>query len=136
MFAGVNMMVEEMKIRRRFKRRPKFRAPAYAALVLAALACSSQDGVAAQSSDGQALLQRNCGKCHGVAPGDSSPLTKAPNLSIVLGSYPGERLEVELSEGIGSRHPDMPQIQFSDEDITSIYYYLHGNEPDGKERAP
>jgi hypothetical protein len=51
-------------------------------------------------------------------------------LAIVLGNWPFERLDVELSEGVGSRHPDMPQIQFSPEDITSIYDYLHGQSPE------
>jgi hypothetical protein len=59
--------------------------------------------------------------------GENSPLKQAPNLAIVLGNWPFERLDVELSEGVGSRHPDMPQIQFSPEDITSIYDYLHGH---------
>jgi hypothetical protein len=54
----------------------------------------------------------------------------------VLSTYPWERLEVELSEGIGSRHKDMPQIQFSIEDIASIYYYLQDRSPDAESRRP
>jgi hypothetical protein len=42
-------------------------------------------------------------------------VTTAPYRSITSSS--GERLEFELAEGIGSRHKDMPQIQFSSEDI-------------------
>lgn len=131
-----NLWGSEMRPRPKTSACFKLRLPACAALVLAALVWSSQDGIAAQGDAGKALLETNCGECHGVAPGDKSPLAKAPNLSIVLGSYPGERLEVELSEGIGSRHPTMPQVQFSDEDITSIYYYLHAEEPDGRVPAP
>jgi hypothetical protein len=71
-----------------------------------------------------------------VAAEAESPLKKAPNLWIVLGSYPGERLEEELAEGIGSRHREMPQIQFSAEDIASIYRYLHGQGPDSEYRRP
>jgi hypothetical protein len=69
-----------------------------------------------------------------VAAGAESSLKQAPNLFVVLGSYPVERLEVELGEGIGSRHPAMPQIQFTDEEITSIYHYLHGEGPDAELR--
>jgi mono/diheme cytochrome c family protein len=112
------------------------RLPVRAALIFVALACYMRPGLAAESSDGRAILERNCGRCHAVAPGDASPLKEAPNLAIVLGSYPGERLELELGEGIGSRHRDMPQIQFSAEEITSIYYYLHGKEPDSEYRRP
>ena len=86
--------------------------------------------------EGKAILERNCGRCHAVVPDGISPLKEAPNLWIVLGSYPAERLEVELGEGIGSRHREMPQIQFSEEDIASIYYYLHGKQPDAVYREP
>jgi len=107
-----------------------------AAIILVAVTFSMLPTLAAKISEGRAILERNCGRCHAVAAGDPSPLKEAPNLAIVLGSYPGERLEVELGEGIGSRHRDMPQIQFSAEEITSIYYYLHGEGPDSEGRRP
>ena len=58
------------------------------------------------------------------------------HLWTVLGYYPTERLEVELGEGIGSRHREMPQIQFSAEEITSIYYYLHSDALDAEQHRP
>ena len=67
-------------------------------------------GEAAEGESGKALLKKNCGRCHALAVGASSPLKEAPNLWTVLRSFPAERLEFELSEGIGSRHKDMPQI--------------------------
>jgi mono/diheme cytochrome c family protein len=81
---------------------------------------------AAQSTEGKALLERNCGRCHALTPEVLSPLKEAPNLWIVLRSYPEERLEFELSEGIGSRHKEMPQVQFTSEEITAIQNYLSG----------
>ena len=81
---------------------------------------------AAEDASGKTLLQKNCGRCHALAAGTSSPLKKAPNLWTVLRSYSSERLEFELSEGIGSRHKDMPQIQFSSEEIEKIENYLSG----------
>ena len=125
-----------MRVRPAIPRWQNMRLPIRAALMFVALACFMRPGLAAESSEGRAILERNCGRCHAVAPGEASPLKEAPNLAIVLGSYPGERLELELSEGIGSRHPDMPQIQFSAEEITSIYYYLHGEGPDSEYRRP
>ena len=77
-----------------------------------------------EAAQGKALLERNCGRCHGLVPDATSPLAAAPNLGIVLSSYPEERLEFELAEGIGSRHRDMPQVQFSAEDIARIESYL------------
>jgi cytochrome c len=78
----------------------------------------------ARGEDGRALLERNCGRCHALSESAASPLTGAPNLWAALRSYEQEQLEFELSEGIGSRHSDMPQIQFSSEEISSIHDYL------------
>jgi mono/diheme cytochrome c family protein len=104
------------------------------ATVVVAVACHLSPASATDAPDGKALLEKNCSRCHAVAPGLLSPLKEAPNLWTVLGYYPTERLELELAEGIGSRHRDMPQIQFSAEEITSIYYYLHGDAPDSEQR--
>ena len=84
-------------------------------------------GEAAEGETGRALLEKNCGRCHALSAGALSPLKEAPNLWIVLRSFPSERLEFELSEGIGSRHKDMPQIQFSSEEIERIENYLAGD---------
>jgi cytochrome c len=100
---------------------------AIVALLCLTIDCSAASQTDAEAAKGKELLKSNCGRCHGVVPGNESPLKQAPNLAIVLGNWPYERLEVELSEGVGSRHPEMPQIQFSPEDIISIYDYLHGH---------
>jgi mono/diheme cytochrome c family protein len=109
-------------------------------MVIVGLVCCGRPSAAADAGDGKALLERNCGRCHAVAAGTESPLKNAPNLWVVLGTYPGSRLEVELGEGKGSRHREMPQIQFSEEEIASIYYYLHGegigNIPANEETGP
>jgi hypothetical protein len=34
-------------------------------------------------------------------------------------------LQAELSEGMVSKHRDMPQIEFSDEDVYAIMSYLY-----------
>jgi mono/diheme cytochrome c family protein len=83
---------------------------------------------ASDSAGGKGLLEKNCGRCHAVAAETLSPLKEAPNLWVVLRSFPTERLEFELAEGIGSRHKDMPQIQFSSEDIFKIESYLSGEQ--------
>lgn len=81
---------------------------------------TSQAGTA---QAGRALLEKNCARCHAIA---LDPLKAAPNLWIVLRSYPTDRLEFELAEGIGSRHREMPQIQFTSEEISAIEAYLSG----------
>ncbi len=106
--------------------RLKRRRGARSALMLAVLVCSPFSARAAENA-GKALLRENCGACHAVVTGEKSRLRQAPNLCDTLSTYPDERLDLELAEGVGSRHPTMPQVQFSDEEITAIYYYLHGD---------
>jgi mono/diheme cytochrome c family protein len=93
--------------------------------VVAALLCLVLGAAgSALAEDGKALLERNCGRCHALSEAATSPLSGAPNLWTTLRSYPDEQLEFELSEGIGSRHSKMPQIQFSSEEISSIQDFL------------
>ena len=108
----------------------------FATTVIVGASCLLSPATAIDAVDGKALLEKNCSRCHAIAPGLESPLKEAPNLWIVLGYYPTERLELELAEGIGSRHREMPQIQFSDEEIMSIYSYLHSDAPDAEQRRP
>ena len=81
-------------------------------------------GEAGDSKEGKALLERNCSRCHAISAETKSPLAIAPNLWLVLQSYSSEQLEFELSEGMGSQHREMPQIQFTSEEIASIQSYL------------
>jgi mono/diheme cytochrome c family protein len=94
------------------------------AILLVAMIMLTMGESPAAEKEGRILLERNCGRCHAVALDSPSPLAGAPNLRIVLGSYPTERLEFELAEGIGSRHREMPQVQFTLEDIEAIESYL------------
>jgi cytochrome c len=74
--------------------------------------------------DGKALLEKNCARCHSIEATGASPLKGAPPLREVYLKYPIEMLEFDLGEGFGSRHRDMPQIQFSSEQADAILEYL------------
>ena len=104
--------------------------------VTSACVCMAAADVKTEADKGRMLLEQNCGRCHGVMGDQKSPLKQAPNLSVVLGAWPNEELELELADGVGSRHRDMPQVQFSPEEITSIYYFLHGGEEKMPGKAP
>jgi mono/diheme cytochrome c family protein len=82
--------------------------------------------VAAHSSEGEgkALLEAKCGRCHALDATGDSPLAQAPPLREVYLKYPIDQLEQGFAEGMGSRHRDMPQIQFSDEQVWAILTYL------------
>jgi mono/diheme cytochrome c family protein len=98
------------------------RALAVQAFVMA-FACP----VHSQESEGQSLLKTRCGRCHAVSAVSKSPIGAAPNLWDKLRSFPSERLDFELAEGMGSRHSAMPQIQFSAEEIAAVQSYLAGD---------
>ena len=126
-----------MPIAREYQRRRGIAAADAGARCLAFLiACFGGPARADPANDGMVLLQTNCGRCHAVAASAASPRSMAPNLAIILQAYPVERLQSELSEGIRPKHPDMPQVRFSPDDIASIYYYLHGKSPESEERRP
>jgi cytochrome c len=100
-----------------------------------ALAVESSGGAA----DGKILLESNCGRCHSIEATGASPLEKAPPLRQVYLTYPIEQLEEGFAEGMGSRHRDMPQIQFSPDQVTAILSYLGsitGVDPATRPRGP
>jgi mono/diheme cytochrome c family protein len=104
--------------------------PLRQAVVFVALLVGSAGGaLAADDTDaaaGKALLEAHCVKCHSIAATGESPLPKAPPLRQVYLKYPIEQLEEGFAEGMGSRHRDMPQIQFSPDQVSAILSYLGG----------
>ena len=74
--------------------------------------------------DGKAILEKNCSRCHSIEATGESPLKGAPPLREVYLKYPVEQLEYDFAEGMGSKHQEMPQIQFSSEEVSAILNYL------------
>jgi mono/diheme cytochrome c family protein len=90
------------------------------------------------SNDGKTILEANCGRCHAIEAKGDSPLPKAPPLREVYLKYPIDQLEQGFAEGMGSKHRDMPQIQFSDDQVAVILDYLGsitGVDPAKRSRA-
>jgi mono/diheme cytochrome c family protein len=78
-----------------------------------------------RSAQGRAILQKHCGRCHGIEALGASPLKTAPPMRDIYGRYATRELQEELAEGMVSKHKAMPQISFSDEDVAAILAYLH-----------
>lgn len=74
---------------------------------------------------GKAILQDKCGRCHAIEAVGESPLKGAPAMRDVYGRFNPRELQAELSEGKVSKHKEMPQIAFSDEDVYAILTYLY-----------
>lgn len=73
---------------------------------------------------GQELVTKECGRCHGIGRSDPSPHPQAPPFRTLSKRYPIEALEEALGEGIISGHPDMPEFQFDSDDVGAIIAYL------------
>lgn len=74
---------------------------------------------------GQALLKEKCGRCHAVERVGDSPLKLAPPMRDVYPRFALRELRAELLEGMVSRHKEMPQIEFSEEQVDAILAYLY-----------
>ena len=74
---------------------------------------------------GKDILQEKCGRCHAIEAVGESPLKKAPPMRDIYARFNPRELQEELSEGKVSKHKEMPQIAFSDEDVHAILSYLY-----------
>ena len=73
---------------------------------------------------GEALLTRNCARCHATGTAGASPHPEAPPFRTLSRRYPVEGLAEALAEGLFVGHPDMPQFTFEPQDVGAIISYL------------
>lgn len=107
-------------------------------LALLTFGASGALAAATDATAGKALLEKNCGRCHSLEATGTSPLLQAPPLREVYLKYPIDQLEEGFAEGMGSRHRDMPQIQFSEDQVAAILNYLGsitGVDPSSRQRV-
>ena len=79
----------------------------------------------AKASDGLAILEQNCLRCHGVGVSGRSPHSDAPTFAEVANRYEPEFLAEALAEGIVTGHPDMPEFIFTPREIDAILAFLY-----------
>lgn len=74
---------------------------------------------------GKAILEEKCGRCHAIDATGQSPLKHAPPMRDIYIRHGAQAMQVELAEGMVSKHKEMPQIDFSDEDVDAILSHLY-----------
>ena len=74
---------------------------------------------------GKAILAEKCGRCHAIDATGQSPLKHAPPMRDIYIRHGAPAMQVELAEGMVSKHKEMPQIDFSDEDVDAILSHLY-----------
>lgn len=77
------------------------------------------------AKQGKMVLEERCGRCHAIEAFGKSPLKEAPPMRDIYARFNPRELQAELSEGMVSKHREMPQIEFSDEDVRAILAYLY-----------
>ena len=93
------------------------------------LLSTSAQGAEATPADkvvaaGQALLQKNCARCHVIGMEGESPNPKSPPFREVAKRYDPGNLEEALAEGIVTGHNEMPEFVFDADQIAEIVAYL------------
>ena len=81
-----------------------------------------QEGTAKR---GEALLSKNCSRCHAIGRTGASPHPVAPPFRTLSRKYPIDGLAEALAEGLSVGHPDMPEFVFEPQDVNAILNYLH-----------
>ena len=95
-----------------------------AVVTLGAVPSLSAQENSAPLKRGEALLTRNCARCHATGTAGSSPHPEAPPFRTLSRRYPVEGLAEALAEGLFVGHPDMPQFTFEPQDVGAIISYL------------
>jgi cytochrome c len=93
-----------------------------AAVMIGYPACA-QDRAALEKR-GEALLAKNCARCHAIGRSGASPHAQAPPFRTLSRKYPIEGLAEALAEGIFVGHPDMPEFVFEADEVGAILAYL------------
>ena len=94
--------------------------------ILLCLAALSDAAISSKvAARGKLILQQNCGRCHSIEAVGDSPLKNAPPMRDIYSRFHPRELQERLTEGLGSKHKEMPQIQFSDDDVYAIMSYLY-----------
>ena len=95
-----------------------------AAIVSLSMSTAHAQDTTALRAQGQALLAKNCARCHAIGHSGESLHRQAPPFRTLARRYPLEALEEGLAEGFSSGHPDMPEFVFLPEQISAIIAYL------------
>src|SRR5262249_51727603 len=73
---------------------------------------------------GEALLSKNCSRCHATGRAGASPHPEAPPFRTLSRKYPIEGLAEALAEGLSVGHPDMPEFVFEADEVRAILDYM------------
>ena len=77
-----------------------------------------------QAEAGHEIAVRFCARCHAIGREGDGPHQSAPPFHLIVAKGNVESLEEAFGEGIVVGHPDMPQFQFSPQNVGALVAYL------------
>ena len=103
------------------------RAGRVALIVLSAALVLRPDAVlagAANAERGLSFARSHCARCHAVTGSGRSRMREAPAFRVLAGRVPVGDLADFLLEGVGYRHPSMPEFRLEPDDASDLTAYL------------
>lgn len=79
---------------------------------------------AASAERGLSFARSHCARCHAVARAGRSRMREAPAFRDLAGRVPVDDLADVLLEGVGYRHPSMPEFRLEPDDASDLTAYL------------
>jgi cytochrome c len=98
---------------------------ALAAMLAAVALAQEASELTPQQRRGEALLARLCADCHAIGRTGVGKHPEAPLFRALSRRYKIEALEEALAEGLTSGHSDMPEFQFTAEEVGDVVAYLN-----------
>ncbi|MEH6404719.1 MAG: cytochrome c [Sneathiella sp.] len=80
-------------------------------------------------SNGRAIADQYCARCHNVIAQGVSPFQPAPPFRELASRWPLENLEESLAEGISVGHEAMPEFQLNTDEIEDLLSYIQSISP-------
>ncbi len=79
-------------------------------------------------SEGKALVEMHCARCHAIGADGASPHTNAPAFRSLHKLHPVQALREPLTRGIAAPHDEMPKFKLPDSDVDKIVAYINSLE--------
>jgi mono/diheme cytochrome c family protein len=106
------------------RQRSSISAAIRAALICADLIANAVLAAAQDAESGRKIMEAECARCHAVGKTGQSPLEAAPPFRDVVKRYEPDALAEAFAEGIVTGHNDMPEFEFTPEEISGLIAYL------------
>lgn len=83
-------------------------------------------------TQGKAIVEASCSRCHAVGAAGASPNPKAPEFRRLQTRHPVQALREPMSRGIAATHEEMPKFALKELEVDAIVAYMNSLPNTGK----